>query len=65
MLIQVGTAETLLSDSLRLAAVAAEADIRVTLQAWPEMIHAWHLFHPQLAAGRQSLAEAGSFIRAG
>lgn len=64
MLIQVGTAETLLSDSLRLAAVAAEADVRVTLQAWPDMIHAWHLFHPQLAAGRQSLAEAGAFIRA-
>lgn len=65
MLIQVGTAETLLSDSLRLAAAAAEANVRVTLQTWPDMIHAWHLFHPQLAAGRQSLAEAGAFLRSG
>ena len=63
MLIQVGTAETLLSDSTRLAAAAAAADVRVTLQAWPEMIHAWHLFHPQLTAGRDALAEVGAFIR--
>jgi hypothetical protein len=28
------------------------------------MIHAWHLFFPQLAEGRRSLAEAGAFIRA-
>ena len=62
-LIQVGTAETLLSDSTRLAAAAAAADVRVTLQAWPEMIHAWHLFHPQLTAGRDALAEVGAFIR--
>jgi hypothetical protein len=27
------------------------------------MIHAWHLFFPQLAAGRRSLAEAGAFVR--
>jgi monoterpene epsilon-lactone hydrolase len=64
MLIQVGSAETLLSDALRLAAVAGEADVRVTLQIWPEMIHGWHLFHPQLATGREALAEVGAFIRA-
>ncbi|MBN8909136.1 MAG: alpha/beta hydrolase fold domain-containing protein, partial [Rhodospirillales bacterium] len=44
MLIQVGSAETLLDDALRLAGVAAAADVRVSLQVWPEMIHAWHLF---------------------
>ncbi len=64
MLIQVGTAETLLDDSIRLAATAAAADVRVTLQTWPDMIHAWDLFHPQLSDGRASLAEAGLFIRA-
>ena len=65
MLIQVGSAETLLSDSVALAARAGEADVRVTLQVWPEMIHAWHLFHPQLAAGREALHEVGRFVRAG
>lgn len=65
MLIQVGSAETLLSDSIALAARVGEADVRVTLQVWPEMIHAWHLFHPQLAAGREALQEVGWFVRAG
>ncbi|WP_043838995.1 alpha/beta hydrolase [Muricoccus aerilatus] len=64
MLIQVGSAETLLADSLRLAAVAGAADVRVTLQVWPHMIHAWHLFYQQLAPGRRSLAEFGAFARA-
>jgi epsilon-lactone hydrolase len=63
-LIQVGSAETLLSDSVRLAATAGEADVRVTLQIWPEMIHAWHLFYQQLAAGREALAAVGAFVRA-
>jgi len=64
MLIQVGTAETLLDDAVRLAGRAAEADVRVTLETWPGMIHVWHLFHPQLAEGRRAIAAAGRFIRA-
>lgn len=64
MLIQVGSTETLLDDAVRLASVAGQADVRVTLEIWPEMIHAWHLFHPQLAAGRQALVAVGTFIRA-
>src|SRR5271167_620831 len=49
LLIHVGAAETLLDDALRLAKVAGAADVRVDLQVWPEMIHVWHLFHPELA----------------
>lgn len=64
LLIQVGSAETLLDDAVRLAGAAGAADMRVTLQVWPDMIHAWHLFYPQVDAGRRSLAEAGAFIRA-
>ena len=44
MLIQVGSAETLLDDSVRLAGAAGAADVGVTLRVWPDMIHAWHLF---------------------
>ena len=65
LLIQVGAAETLLDDSARLAQRAGAADVRVTLEVWPEMIHVWHLFHPQLAAGRKALASAGRFLREG
>ncbi|MGU3362195.1 alpha/beta hydrolase [Methylobacterium sp. M6A4_1b] len=64
MLIQVGSAEILLDDALRLAGAAAAADVPVTLAAWPHMIHAWHLFYPEVEEGRSALREAGSFLRA-
>ena len=63
MLIQVGSAETLLDDAVRLAGTAGAADVRVRLEVWPDMIHVWQLFYPQVAAGRRALAEAGAFIR--
>jgi monoterpene epsilon-lactone hydrolase len=62
MLIQVGSAETLLDDAVRPAGVAGAADLRVTLEVWPDMIHAWHLFFQQVAPGRRALAAVGSFI---
>lgn len=64
MLIQVGSDETLLDDSVRLAGAAGSAGVSVTLRIWPAMIHAWHLFFPQLAEGRAALAEAGRFVDA-
>ena len=64
LLIQVGSSETLLDDSVLLAGVAGAAEVKVTLEVWPEMIHAWPLFHKQLAAGRRSIERAGAFIRA-
>jgi epsilon-lactone hydrolase len=62
--IQVGAAETLLDDALRLAKAAGAADVRVDLEIWPEMIHVWHLFHPALAAGRRAIEAGGAFMRA-
>ena len=38
LLVQVGAAETLLDDAIRLAKLAGAADVRVDLQIWPEMI---------------------------
>jgi acetyl esterase/lipase len=64
LLIQVGSVETLLDDAVRLARVAGAADVFVDLQIWPEMIHVWHLFHPELAAGRRAIAVGGEFVRA-
>ncbi len=62
LLIQCGSAETLLDDSVRLAGAAARADVAVTLEVYPDMIHVWHLFHQQVAAGRGALTTAGRFI---
>jgi acetyl esterase/lipase len=63
VLIQVGSAETLLADATRLAAAAGAADVAVTLEVWPHMIHAWPLWNAHLEPGRQALAEAGTFMK--
>jgi acetyl esterase/lipase len=63
-LIQVGSAETLLADATRFAAAAGSADVDVTLEIWPHMIHAWPLWNAKLEDGRLALARAGEFIRA-
>jgi epsilon-lactone hydrolase len=64
MLIQVGSAETLLADATRLAAAAGSANVDVTLEIWPHMIHAWPAWNAGLQDGRRALARAGQFIRA-
>jgi monoterpene epsilon-lactone hydrolase len=63
-LIQVGSAETLLADATRFAEAAGAADVAVTLEIWPHMIHAWALWNARLEDGRRALASAGAFIRA-
>jgi epsilon-lactone hydrolase len=62
-LIQVGADETLLDDASRFATAAGAADVPVTLEIWPHMIHAWHLWNAHLDAGRRALASAAAFIR--
>lgn len=62
-LIQVGACETLLEDSTRFAAAAGAANVALTLQVWPDMIHAFPMWNAHLAPGRRALAEAGEFIR--
>jgi acetyl esterase/lipase len=64
LLIQVGAAETLLDDAIRLAKIAGAADVRVDLQVWPEMVHVWHLFHPELKAGLRAIEAGGAYVRA-
>src|SRR5437762_12869220 len=64
VLIQVGSAEPLLADATRLAEAAGAADVDVTLQIWPHMIHAWPVWNASLQDGRRALAYAGQFIRA-
>ena len=64
MLVQVGSAETLLEDATRFAAAAGAADVSVTLEVWPHMIHAWPMWNAGLEPGRSALAHAGAFMRA-
>jgi epsilon-lactone hydrolase len=62
-LIQIGANETLLDDSTRFAAAAGAANVAVTLEIWPDMIHAWPMWNAHLEPGRHALANAGEFIR--
>src|SRR5690606_15307127 len=59
ILIQVGSAETLLSDATRFAEAAGAANVAVTLEIWPRMIHAWPVWNGGLAEGREAIARAG------
>jgi len=63
LLIQVGSAETLLADATRFAAAAGAAEVEVRLEIWPQMIHAWPLWNARLEPGRRAIANAGAFIR--
>ena len=63
LLIQVGSDETLLDDAVELAGRAGAARVPVTLEVWPDMIHAFPMFFPRVAASRQATAGAGAFMR--
>jgi acetyl esterase/lipase len=62
-LIQVGSAETLLDDSVRFAGAAGASGVAVTLEIWPDMIHAWPLWNAKLEAGRRALMRVGEFVQ--
>lgn len=63
LLIHVGEAEILFSDSETLRDRAEEAGVDVTFEEWPRMIHVWHAFHPFLAEGREAIKKAGAFAK--
>jgi monoterpene epsilon-lactone hydrolase len=64
VLVQVGTAETLLDDATRIAEKLHSAGVDVRLAIWPNMLHVFPLFAPVLSEGRDGCIEIGNFIRA-
>jgi acetyl esterase/lipase len=63
VLIQAGTAETLLDDATRLAEKLHAAGGEVKLAIWPNMLHVFPLFAPILSEGREGCVEIGTYIR--
>jgi acetyl esterase/lipase len=63
LLIQVGTAETLLDDATRVAEKASAAGVDVALEPWEDMIHVWQIFASQLPEAREAIDRIGDFIR--
>src|SRR5580704_9553611 len=62
LLIQVGTEETLLDDSTRLAKRAEEAGVPVTLEIFEGMPHVWHVFADYLPEAQQAIEKIGEFV---
>ncbi|MEX1254727.1 MAG: alpha/beta hydrolase [Dehalococcoidia bacterium] len=62
LLVQVGTAEVLLDDSLRFAERARSAGVDVTLEPWDDMLHVWHMFYFILPEGQQAIERVGAWL---
>jgi epsilon-lactone hydrolase len=62
LLIQVGSYEILLDDSVRLAARAAEADVPVKLEVTPGVPHVFQAFAAMLDEGDAALADVTRFL---
>jgi|RhiMethySRZTD1v2_1073278.scaffolds.fasta_scaffold223238_2 monoterpene epsilon-lactone hydrolase len=62
LLIQVGSAEILLDDAVRVAERARAAGVAVELRVWQDMIHVWHAFAPILPEGQQAVEEMAAFL---
>jgi monoterpene epsilon-lactone hydrolase len=64
LLLQVGSREILLDDSLRIARVAALDDVSVSVEVWPGMVHQWQLFPSVVPDARRALKDCATFIDA-
>ena len=62
LLIQVGERETLLDDSVRIAAIARKAGVEVTLEIEPKQIHVFQIFASRLDEGVAAIDRMGAFI---
>ncbi|WP_460118886.1 alpha/beta hydrolase [Pseudomonas sp. H3_G09] len=65
ILVQIGENELMLSDAMRLANHLADNRVRVNLEVWPGMFHAWHFYAGMLAEGQQALESSVRFIETG
>jgi acetyl esterase/lipase len=63
MLVQVGSDETLLSDSTMLAARAGAAGVDVELDVVDGMWHVWQFLAPMLPEARTALDRAATFVQ--
>jgi acetyl esterase/lipase len=63
LLIQVGTQEILLNDSIQLNKKAEKYGVKVKLDVWNDMWHVWHAFTGYIPEANQAIKEIGIFIQ--
>lgn len=61
-LIHVSESELLLENAQRYVAKAQAAGSPVAMKTWPDMVHVWHLFTPQLPEAEQAFEHIGAFL---
>ncbi len=64
LITQAGSHEVLLDDAIRLAGVAASADVEITLDITPGVPHVFQAYHPILEEAAEALDRAGRFLSA-
>jgi monoterpene epsilon-lactone hydrolase len=62
ILIQVGTAEVLLDDSMRFTELAKAAGVDVELQVWDDMFHVWHCFAALIPEGGEAITKIAMYL---
>lgn len=62
LFIQAGSTELLLDDSTRVAEIAKNAGVEVTLDIWPSMFHGWQLCLPFIPESGQAIEKIATFI---
>jgi epsilon-lactone hydrolase len=62
-LIQVGSDEVLLDDSVRMAERMRAAGCQVELEIWPRMPHAWQLWARLVPEARLAIERVGAFVQ--
>ncbi|HYD50901.1 MAG TPA: alpha/beta hydrolase, partial [Terriglobales bacterium] len=63
LLLQVGTAEVLLDDSLRFAERARAAKVEVSVDVYDDMIHVWHAFEILLPEATDAIERIGHTLQ--
>ena len=63
VLVQVGAGESLLAESIELAAGVARAGGAAQWQAWPHPVHVWHVWAERVPEARDALERIGAFAR--
>lgn len=62
VLVQASDSEMLLDDARRYVAKAQAAGSPVVLQTWPDMVHVWQMFGPELAEAEEAYAKIAEFL---
>ena len=62
-LIQVGSDEILLDDSVRMAERMRAAGCQVELEIWPRMPHTWQVWARVLPEARAAIERIGAFVQ--